>query len=296
VRAADADWTQLAHSLFSDPQDERAEAIHAFYFEAALRDGNLPGSRPSMLPWAELPERFRQASRYQADHVPAKLAMIGCREAAMAEPGRMRFSGGEVDALARVEHERWSAVQRLDGWTYGAVRDDAARLTPFLKPYDELPPEIQDRDRMPVRQMPAQLARIGHGVKRDAVVTLTANADAEPVFTFGMLFPRLLAEIATRYPDRSLVLASALSNSLERRAAGIALARGLPLRALLPPDLAAPPESEALLAQASDLMAITDGGIAELGTLHVHVGAAPPVARRLVQLTADGRVQAAPWL
>jgi hypothetical protein len=296
VALADGDWKELAQSLFNDPQDERAAAIHGFYYESALRDGNAPGSRPSMLPWAQLPERFRQASRYQADHVPAKLAMIGCRDVATPERWRFRFSAGEVDALARVEHDRWSAVQRLDGWTYGDVRDDAARLTPFLRPYDELAPEIQDRDRMPVRQIPAQLARIGHGVKRDAVVTLTADADLEPGFAFNFLFRNLLADIARRYPDRSLVLATALSNPLERRCAEIALARELPLRAVLPPDLATPPESEALLARANHLLAMAGADIASLGTLHIHVGNTPPPARRLVQVTADGRVQAAPWL
>ena len=150
------------------------------------------------------------------------------------------------------------------------------------------------RDRMPVRQIPAQLARIGHGVKRDAVVTLSADPDSEPGFAFAFLFRSLLADIARRYPDRSLVLATALGNALERRAAGIALSRKLPLRVLLLPGAATPDET--LLAQAEDMRVLADSDIVALGTLHVHVGAKPPPAQRLVLLSSDGRMQAAPWL
>jgi hypothetical protein len=288
-------WREMAQSLFGDSQDARARAIHDFYFESALRDGNMPGSRPSMLDWASLPERFRQASRYQADHVPAKLAMIGCRAVTAAARWRFRFGAGEVDRLARVEHERWSAVQLLDGWRYGATRDDAARLTPFLAPYDSLAPEIQDRDRMPVRQIPAQLARIGQAVKRDIVVTLTTDSDAAPGFAFSLLFRSLLADIAARYPERQLVLASALDTELERRAAANALDRKTaPLWALLPGT--ASHHTEALLARADRLLVLADGDIAAQGGLHIHVGDYPPKARRLVLLDANGRVRSAPWL
>ncbi|MBV9549415.1 MAG: hypothetical protein JO256_07060 [Alphaproteobacteria bacterium] len=294
-RGARPDWTSAAQSFFDPKNDSRAKAIHDFYYEAALRDGNAPGSRPSMMAWAALPERFRQASRYQGDHVAAKLAAIGARAVAGRQDWRFRFSAGEVEALARAEHERWSAVQRLDGWRFGEKRDDAARLTPFLAPYDSLPPEIQDRDRMPVRQIPAQLARIGQAVRRDLKVSLSANAEAVPGIAFGYQFRALLAQIAAHYPDRHLVLCTSLRSALERRAVVIALKKKLAsLCVALPPDLAAPAEAEHLLAQAETLMASPLGAEA---ALHIHLGDDVPAGtRRLVAMTPGGSLRVAPWL
>ena len=40
--------------------------------------------------------------------------------------------------MARVEHLRWSWEKRLNGWTYGKVKDDEKKIHPGLIPYDEL--------------------------------------------------------------------------------------------------------------------------------------------------------------
>ncbi|MDX1548109.1 MAG: RyR domain-containing protein [Rhodothermales bacterium] len=38
------------------------------------------------------------------------------------------------------QHERWRAERLAQGWTYGPVKDVAAKTNPALVPFDELPP------------------------------------------------------------------------------------------------------------------------------------------------------------
>lgn len=45
-------------------------------------------------------------------------------------------------------HEAWYARYREDGWTYGEQKDWAEKTHPCLVPYDELPPEQQDKNEM----------------------------------------------------------------------------------------------------------------------------------------------------
>lgn len=52
-----------------------------------------------------------------------------------------------IETMARNVHEVWSANRIADGWTYGPVRDDAAKKHPCLVPYDELPEREKDYDR-----------------------------------------------------------------------------------------------------------------------------------------------------
>jgi hypothetical protein len=297
IPVAAIDWRRIADTLFDDPLDARARAIHGFYYEQSLRDGDRPGCRPSMLPWEDLPERYRQTSRYQADHVPIKLGDIACRETAMTGDGRLRFTADEVEALARVEHRRWSAVQMLDGWRYGPIRDDTARTTPYLLPFDQLAPEIQDRDRMPVRQRPAQLARIGHGVRRDAVIVMTADPGIAPGGRFRRAFARLLREIADHYPDRTPMLTSRLTGEAERQAAGVALETGLArLTLLLDAGNETDPALRPFFRRASRLRRSATPWSPAAPSLHVHIGEMAPPVGRLVAIDGAGRIGAAPWL
>jgi hypothetical protein len=49
-------------------------------------------------------------------------------------------------ATPREQHEAWCDAKRRDGWTYGDVKDAAAKTHPCLVDYDELPPEQKAKD------------------------------------------------------------------------------------------------------------------------------------------------------
>lgn len=52
-----------------------------------------------------------------------------------------------TEKMARNVHEVWAAGRMAEGWTYGPVRDDAAKTHPCLVPYEELPDSEREYDR-----------------------------------------------------------------------------------------------------------------------------------------------------
>jgi len=52
----------------------------------------------------------------------------------------------EKGVKARQAHEQWMAMRTAGGWTYGPVKDYAAKTTPLLVPYDDLPWEQRVKD------------------------------------------------------------------------------------------------------------------------------------------------------
>lgn len=142
------------YDLFARRADELAERIHDTY------RARFGASGPAGVPWAQLPETYRRANRRAADHLPLKLWTIGLRDPGGASDPfavdahshanviRPCAESTAEDALlrrlSRIEHDRWSAERRLDGWRFGEIRDDARRLHPKLIPFDD--PRFTDED------------------------------------------------------------------------------------------------------------------------------------------------------
>jgi len=63
----------------------------------------------------------------------------------------------ELEALAALEHERWNAQRRLDGWRWADLpaKDDQRRLHPALAPYDGLSATLKSYDRALVEETQA---------------------------------------------------------------------------------------------------------------------------------------------
>jgi hypothetical protein len=84
--------------------------------------------------------------------------------AAAASRARSMFvidSDDDVEILARIEHRRWMAERFLDGWQYGATRNDQQKLHPDLVPWEELDESTREYDRKPVMQIPSLLESVG---------------------------------------------------------------------------------------------------------------------------------------
>ena len=52
-----------------------------------------------------------------------------------------------IEDLAENVHEVWASQRIQEGWTYGEKRDNDARKTPCLVPYDQLPEFEKEYDR-----------------------------------------------------------------------------------------------------------------------------------------------------
>jgi hypothetical protein len=155
-----------SRSVRRDQIEEMARAAHSAYVAAALARGETPADNPSMVPWDELGEDLQRANLAQAAHIETKLTAIGCAVTPTPTAARFRFTHDEIEQLAEVEHERWADERRGQGWVYGAVRDNDAKVHPDLVDWSELGPTSQDKDRDAVREIPEQLRSAGLGIAR----------------------------------------------------------------------------------------------------------------------------------
>lgn len=139
--------------------DHLGRIIHELFLENAWTRGERLGSTPALHPWRRLDETYRQANRSQAAHIACKLAcggLIAIPEPVMADGQQAPlWSRPEfIEPLSRMEHDRWASDRLLDGWVYGARRDNAARHHPDLIPYDDLSEAIREKDRVAVATIP----------------------------------------------------------------------------------------------------------------------------------------------
>jgi hypothetical protein len=148
--------------LTSEP-DQAARAFSAAYRELLPPERRDDPSNHSARPWDELDETFRQATRDSVAGIPAKLASAGVDPALwvgvsgpppLPREVALFKDAAECEVLARLEHERWNAQRRMDGWRWADLprKDEPRRLHPDLKAYDALSDATQEYDRIFVRE------------------------------------------------------------------------------------------------------------------------------------------------
>ncbi|HZZ68175.1 MAG TPA: RyR domain-containing protein [Phenylobacterium sp.] len=154
-------------SEFLSPAPDAAARAFSEAYRAILPEAlrNDPARRSSR-PWDELDETFRQVTRDAVAHIPAKLASAGVDPAlwrgspgppALPETISLFTSDAEREALAELEHERWNAQRRMDGWRWANLpsKDEQRRLHPDLVPYDRLAEGSKAFDRALVEETQA---------------------------------------------------------------------------------------------------------------------------------------------
>lgn len=155
--------TLLAATEFlSQAPDAAARAFAEAYRASLPQEVRDDPKNRSALPWEQLEETYRQANREAVAHIAAKIASAGLTPAPQPDTaslprlpqGKALFeTDAELEALAELEHERWIAQRRMDGWRgVDGPRDDARRMHPSLRPYGELTEAVKAYDRLIVRQ------------------------------------------------------------------------------------------------------------------------------------------------
>jgi len=154
--------------LLGGQNEVLARAIHANYVRGEAAKGRTPMDNPSMVEWDLLPETFRESNRDQAGDIRHKLRAIGCDLVRLLdwECPPFAFTADEVETLARIEHDRWVRERLTGGWSYGPVKDEPTKRTPYIVAYGELSDEVQEYDRYAVRQIPGLLAEVDFGIER----------------------------------------------------------------------------------------------------------------------------------
>jgi voltage-gated potassium channel Kch len=139
-----------------------ARQAHELYLSAELAKGRQIGERPSLNHWENLPESYKTSNLLQADHIPVKLRAIGCdiQRLDRGKKSTFEFQDSEIELLARMEHDRWMAVQYLDGWSYGETRDDGQKKHPDMLPPEDLPESILNNDKAAVLSIVELLGKL----------------------------------------------------------------------------------------------------------------------------------------
>jgi hypothetical protein len=152
-----------ASEFLSDTPDAPARAFCESYRASLPAEQRNDPKNRSAFAWDDLDETYRQANRDAVAHIPAKLASAG------VNPGLWRWVTGlphlgpddyvftndtQLETLARLEHERWNAQRRMDGWRWADIpkKNEARRLHQSLVGYDDLTDEVKEYDRVYVRQ------------------------------------------------------------------------------------------------------------------------------------------------
>ncbi len=204
VRVYDAAAQEIL--LDEEPLVAFARGIHQSYLDDALRRGETPGSRPLLVSWDDLPQDAKESNKQQATAFVRTLAAIRCSVAPrsrLADP--FFFRPGEVEELARREHEHWQEQRKQSGWTYGPVRNDRRKVHPLLVSWDRLSEADRSPNRAIVRARPLLFDRVREwgGLQ---IVRLAADAAQEQLAPTApaRLVPELVDRLACTVHQRYL--------------------------------------------------------------------------------------------
>jgi uncharacterized membrane protein len=177
LSAQDRIIDSLAGYAAAQVTEQLAQAIHAAWLQAATVGGQIPGSRPALHRWEELPEPAREANRAQAREIGERLAAIGCLMVPASGPAAsLDLTDREVELLARIEHERWLSERAARG-PVPAPGQGGRR--PYLAPWDQLTPEEQAHNIVAARSIPDMLAAVGFQVLRDDTGAREGHGEAD---------------------------------------------------------------------------------------------------------------------
>lgn len=162
-----------------------ARAFHEAYLTERRAAGDTSIQNPSLVPWHELDEGTRQSNRARAADTREQLAKVGLTLTSCPDRPIILhpFSPEQLDALARIEHERWLTVKRDDGWRSGEVRDNARKINPLIKEWEHLEDKDKTFNLATVRRLPGILARADFEIKEVASESLSGGRATKRCFT-----------------------------------------------------------------------------------------------------------------
>jgi voltage-gated potassium channel Kch len=159
----------LGPALLSESAIELiARAKHEDYVARELQRGGSVEQNSSLVAWHDLPESLRLSNVRFAQSVASKLGDLGASLAPLSAPGApydLQIDHGDLEELARGEHDRWMRDLLEDGWRpTEREKDPDRKLHPLLVGWEQLKESDRDKDRDGFRAMPSLLARAGYKI------------------------------------------------------------------------------------------------------------------------------------
>lgn len=156
-----------ADVILNQKLDVLAREIHIAYLSVEAADRRANNQPPAAgKKWDELSENDHQSNREAADHLWAKLHVLGydLEDVPAGAPNQapspdlLRQLKEREEEIARAEHYRWMTWRVLSGWSWGDPRDNAKKLHPDIRDYDDLAEPTKEKDRVNIRVIPKLLA------------------------------------------------------------------------------------------------------------------------------------------
>ena len=162
------------HAVGYSPHPDSFDLLRDSTREAMAREvhGNyrtgLEVSREADVAWADLPEDLRESNRLQVDSMVRHLRALWYELAPLYDwdASEVELSDAEVNTLAELEHLRWCAEKRAEGYRYGEVQSDSHKDHSDLVEWSRLSDVTRQKDRQAVHAWPGILARVGCTLKR----------------------------------------------------------------------------------------------------------------------------------
>jgi hypothetical protein len=144
-----------------------ARSLHADYLRSQANQGVSVETNPFLVPWEHLSESRKEKNRRQADRLLQNLKENGYLIQMLTDWDAEvnPFTPDEIERMAQREHQLWLSEMKSFKWKLGP-RDEIRRTNPHLVPWQDLPREIQDRNRFYYQNIQAMLAEAGLQVSR----------------------------------------------------------------------------------------------------------------------------------
>lgn len=155
------------------------------YRYGTVRDNNKK-THPLLLPYQELSEFDKEKNRSVIRSMAEKLKNIGfVMLPARSNEQPFNFPGGDLEKLAKMEHDRYIREAVSNGWSHGSTFDETKKINTSLLPWkngseeeiqryypgiadkigrEELPEDEKEKDRTQVRGYPEILKRAGYTI------------------------------------------------------------------------------------------------------------------------------------
>lgn len=133
-----------------------APAIHETWRQIAQKQGWKPNHD---IPFDELPPDIKRSNVAAARRLPEIAALVGLKivegDGDRADIDAVRAHlARHLNLLAEEEHKGWMENAQSEGWKYGPVRDDGARIHNCIRPFHELDEIDKEKDRDSVKHYP----------------------------------------------------------------------------------------------------------------------------------------------
>jgi hypothetical protein len=176
--------------------------------------------------WSELTESYRDANRTVADHLPVKLASLEYNIPKDPSNWSQQVDLTEnLELMAELEHNRWYAERKLNGWQYGETRNDNHKIHPCLVPYEQLPEQEKQKDRENIQALQqffsSKPKQSGEKVRKNINIAILATKEFQQ--------KEIITNILEKYKENHITLITALQNKQEQQLAEIAIQQGAKL-------------------------------------------------------------------